>query len=65
MVGALIYHEIVSVWFLVLINRLRIVPYDLVSIANNIAPSGSGVESSRDCICVVPCFDKQVEDRAH
>ena len=57
--------------FRVLINRLKIVPFNLgsivtsfrlTSIANEIAPSESGVYRSRDCIRVVPCFDKQVED---
>ena len=54
----LIDHKIVSVWFPVLINRLRIVPFDLGSkvtgfrlilIANEIAPSGCGVDRSHDC----------------
>ena len=49
--------RIVFVWFHVLINRLRIVPFDfamivrsfcLILIANNkIEPSGSGVDRSR------------------
>ena len=45
--------RIVFVWFPVLINRLRIVPFDLamivrsfslILIANKIEPSGSGVD---------------------
>ena len=72
MVVALKYYEVVSVWFPVLINWLRIVPFNLgslvksfrlIMIANKIAPSGSSVDRSRDCIRVVSCFDKQVEDR--
>jgi len=46
-VVALIDHKIVSMWFPVLINRLRIIPFDLGSIV---------ADRSRDCIRVVPCF---------
>ena len=70
MVVALISHEVVSVWFPVLINWLKIVPFNLGSLVksliwidNKIVPSGSGVDRSRDCIRVVSCFKKQVEDR--
>ena len=68
-VVALIDHKIISMWFPVLINRLRIIPFDLgsivvsfqlISIANKIAPNGSGIVRSRYGIRVVPCFFKQV-----
>ena len=68
-VVALIDHKIVSMWFPVLINRLRIIPFDLgsivasfqlISIANKIAPNGSGIDRSQDGIRVVPCFFKQI-----
>ena len=74
MVVVLIDHEIVFKWFPVLIIRLRIVLFDLalkvtsfrlILIANEITPSGSGVHSSQDCSRVIPCFDKQVEDRVN
>ena len=64
-VVALIDHKIVSMWFPVLINRLRIIPFDLgsivanfqlISISNKIAPNGSGINRSRYGIRVVPCF---------
>ena len=73
MVVVLMDHETVSTWFPVLINSLRVVPFDLeaivasfslILIANEIAPSGSGIDRSQDCFCVVPCFDEQVEDHA-
>ena len=71
MVAALIDYEIVSVWIPFLIYRLRIVPFDLrlivlsfhlISIANKITGSGSGVDRSKDCIYVLFCFVEQVED---
>ena len=31
--------------------------------ANEIEPSGSGVDGSRDCIHMVPCFNKQFAGR--
>ena len=56
-------------WFPVLINRLRIVPFDLalivtnfqlILIANEIT---SGVDTRQDYSLVVYCFD--VEDHSH
>ena len=69
----LIDHEIVSMWFPVLVSKLRIVPFDLVLIvtsfrliliANKIASSGGDVDRSQDRVHVVPCFGKQVENHA-
>ena len=63
MVVVLIDYKIVSKWFPVLMNRLRIVSIDLalivisfrlIAIANKIATSGSGINSSWDCSRVVP-----------
>ena len=55
MVVALIDHEIVSVWFPVLINRFPIVLIDLASILTSFQlRSCPVIDSSRDCSRVVP-----------